>query len=91
MAQEQERALKRVYLSQVSKGKDKAPLTADVNMPLMDTLGQNVEGYANLTNSDIVQNRAILTKANLANSDAAAELKKLIDSKRLKSLLFKIK
>ena len=60
-------------------------------MPLMDTLGQNVEGYANLTNSDIVQNRAILTKANLANSDAAAELKKLIDSKRLKSLLFKIK
>ena len=91
LAQEQERALKRVYLSQVSKGKDKAPLTADVNMPLMDTLGQNVEGYANLTNSDIVQNRAILTKANLANSDAAAELKKLIDSKRLKSLLFKIK
>ena len=57
----------------------------------MDTLGQNVEGYANLTNSDIVQNRAILTKTNLANSDAAAELKKLIDSKRLKSLLFKIK
>ena len=82
LAQEQERALKRVYLSQVSKGKDKAPLTADVNMPLMDTLGQNVEGYANLTNSDIVQNRAILTKANLANSDAAAELKKLIDSKK---------
>lgn len=77
LAQEQERALKRVYLSQVSKGKDKAPLTADVNMPLMDTLGQNVEGYANLTNSDIVQNRAILTKANLANSDAASRIEKI--------------
>ena len=53
-------------------------------MPLMDTKGNIVEGYANLTNSDIVQNQAIITKANMANSEAAAQLKKLIDSKRLK-------
>ena len=79
---DQEKALKDIYLPTVSKGKDKAPLTADTNMPLMDTKGNIVEGYANLTNSDIVQNQAIITKANMANSEAAAQLKKLIDSKK---------
>ncbi|RCK59420.1 5'-3' exoribonuclease 2 [Candida viswanathii] len=82
MAMQQEQALKDIYLPTVSKGKDKAPLTADQNMPLMDTQGNVVEGYANLSNSDIVQNRAILTKANMANNEAAAQLKKLIDSKK---------
>lgn len=34
---DQEKALKDIYLPTVSKGKDKDPLTADTNMPLMDT------------------------------------------------------
>ncbi|KAG7665175.1 RAT1 [[Candida] subhashii] len=79
---EQEQALKEVYLPQVTKGKDKAPITADVNMPLMTTSGELVEGYAQLSNKDIVQNRDVITQANLANADAAAALKKLIDSKK---------
>ncbi|CAI5759432.1 unnamed protein product [Candida verbasci] len=82
IAEEQDKALKSVYLSQVSKGKEKAPLAPDINMPLMDTKGKMVEGYAKLTNNEIVENTAIITKANLANADAAAALKKLIDSKK---------
>ncbi|KAL6451851.1 RAT1 5'-3' exoribonuclease 2 [Candida maltosa Xu316] len=82
VAVQQDQALKEIYSANNSKGKDKAPITPDVIMPLLDTKGNLVEGYANLSNSDIVQNRAILTKANMANSDAAAQLKKLIDSKK---------
>lgn len=79
---EEEKALKNQYMSQVSKGTDKAPLQADVNMPLMTTSGEIVEGYAQLSNKDIVQNRAIITKANMSNTDAANALKKLLDSKK---------
>ncbi|KAG2735852.1 hypothetical protein G9P44_002066 [Scheffersomyces stipitis] len=80
--QEEEKALKSIYMNQVSKGSDKAPVTADVNMPLMTTSGENVDGYAQLSNKDIVHNRGIITKANMSNADAAAALKKLIDSKK---------
>ncbi|KAI5949926.1 RAT1 [Candida jiufengensis] len=82
LAEEQDKALKNVYLSQVSKGKDKAPVIADMNMPLMDTSGKAVEGYAELSNKDIVNNRDTITLAGMANNDAAAALKKLIDSKK---------
>jgi 5'-3' exoribonuclease 2 len=80
--QEEEKALKAQYLSQVSKGSDKAPLQADVNMPLMTTSGELVEGYAQLSNKDIVHNRGTITKANMSNVDAANALKKLLDSKK---------
>lgn len=79
--QMEERALKDQYLQQVSKGQDKAPLTADVNMPLLTTSGEAVEGFAQLSNKDIVANRDIITKANMANADAAAQLKRLLAKK----------
>ncbi|CAK9440956.1 uncharacterized protein LODBEIA_P48250 [Lodderomyces beijingensis] len=85
LADEQDRALKNIYLSQVSKGREKAPLQADVNMPLMDTSGHNVEGFAPLSNKDIVHNLDTITKAGMANHDAAAALKKLIDSRKSSS------
>ncbi|GEQ70569.1 hypothetical protein JCM33374_g4247 [Metschnikowia sp. JCM 33374] len=78
-AETEEQTMKKQYMSTVSKGKEKAPLTADLNMPLMDTSGKMVEGYAQLSNKDIVHNRDIITKANMANADAAAALKKLLD------------
>lgn len=81
VAQDEEKSLRAQYLSTVSKGKEKAPVTADMNMPLMDTSGKLVEGYAQLSNKDIVHNRDIITKANMANADAAAALKKLLDKK----------
>lgn len=77
--QEEDRALKNQYLSQVSKGQDKAPLVADTQMPLMTTSGEVVEGYAKLSNRDIVHHRDVITKANMLNAEAAAELKKLLD------------
>lgn len=77
----EELIMRKQYLPQVSKGKEKAPLTADKSMPLMDTSGKMVDGYAQLSNSDIVQNRDIITKANMANADAAAALKKLLAEK----------
>ncbi|XXZ98696.1 5'-3' exoribonuclease 2 [Meyerozyma guilliermondii] len=77
--QEEDRALKNQYLSQVSKGQDKAPLVADTQMPLMTTSGEVVEGYAKLSNRDIVHHRDVITKANMSNAEAAAELKKLLD------------
>lgn len=77
--QEEDRALKIQYLSQVSKGQDKAPLVADTQMPLMTTSGEVVEGYAKLSNRDIVHHRDVITKANMLNAEAAAELKKLLD------------
>lgn len=79
--QQEEKMLKNQYSSTVSKGQDKAPLTADVNMPLLTTSGENVDGFAALSNKEIVENRAIITKANMSNADAAAALKKLLDSK----------
>ena len=82
LAEEQDKALKSVYLSQVSKGKEKAPMEANVNMPLMDTSGNVVDGFAPLSNKDIVHNRDSITLAGMANQDAAAALKKLIDSKK---------
>lgn len=82
MFQQEEKMLKNQYLSTVSKGQDKAPLAADVNMPLMTTSGENVDGFAALSNKEIVENRSIITKANMSNADAAAALKKLIDSKK---------
>ncbi|KAF8001809.1 hypothetical protein HF325_004310 [Metschnikowia pulcherrima] len=78
-ADQEEQTLKKHYMPTVSKGKEKAPLTADVNMPLMDTSGKMVDGFAQLSNKDIAQNRDIITKANMANADAAAALKKLLD------------
>lgn len=78
---EEETVLRKQYLSTVSKGKEKAPLVADKTMPLMDTSGKLVDGYAQLLNSDIVQNRGTITKANMANADAAASLKKLLAEK----------
>lgn len=77
--QEEDRALKNQYLSQVSKGQDKTPLVADTQMPLMTTSGEVVEGYAKLSNRDIVHHRDVITKANMLNAEAAAELKKLLD------------
>lgn len=77
--QDEERALKNQYLPQVSKGHDKAPLVADKQMPLMTTSGEVVDGYAKLSNRDIVHNRDVITKANMLNAEAAAELKKLLD------------
>lgn len=77
--QEEDKALKNQYLSQVSKGQDKAPLVADTQMPLMTTSGEAVEGYAKLSNRDIVHHRDVITKANMLNAEAAAELKKLLD------------
>ena len=82
VAEEQDKALKSVYMSQVTKGKDKAPVAPDTNLPLMDTSGNVVEGYAQLTNKDIVENRDTIALAGMANNDAAAALKKLIDSKK---------
>ncbi|KAI5949265.1 RAT1 [Candida theae] len=82
VAEEQDKALKSVYMSQVTKGKDKAPIVPDKNMPLMDTSGNIVEGYASFSNKDIVENRDTVTLAGMANNDAAAALKKLIDSKK---------
>jgi 5'-3' exoribonuclease 2 len=82
LALQEEKELKNAYMNQVTKGKDKAPIVADVNMPLMTTSGETVEGYAQLTNKDIVNNRDTITMANMANSDAAAALKKLIDLKK---------
>lgn len=81
VARDEEKSLRAQYLSTVSKGKEKAPITADMNMPLMDTSGKLVDGYAQLSNKDIVNNRDVITKANMANADAAAALKKLIDQK----------
>ncbi|RLV88104.1 5'-3' exoribonuclease 2 [Meyerozyma sp. JA9] len=77
--QEEDRALRNQYLSQVSKGQDKAPLVADTQMPLMTTSGEVVDGYAKLSNRDIVHHRDVITKANMSNAEAAAELKKLLD------------
>lgn len=77
--QEEEKALRNQYLSQVSKGQDKAPLVANTQMPLMTTSGEVVEGYAKLSNRDIVHHRDVITKANMLNAEAAAELKKLLD------------
>jgi 5'-3' exoribonuclease 2 len=77
--QEEDRALRNQYLSQVSKGQDKAPLVADTQMPLMTTSGEVVDGYAKLSNRDIVHHRDVITKANMLNAEAAAELKKLLD------------
>lgn len=77
--QEEDRALRNQYLSQVSKGQDKAPLVADTQMPLMTTSGEVVDGYAKLSNRDIVRHRDVITKANMLNAEAAAELKKLLD------------
>ncbi|KAI5957393.1 RAT1 [Candida margitis] len=82
VAEDQDKALKNVYLSQVSKGKDKAPIVPDANLPLMDTSGNIVEGHAQLTNKDLVNNRDTIALAGMANNDAAAALKKLIDSKK---------
>ncbi|CUM68601.1 uncharacterized protein PRCAT00006328001 [Priceomyces carsonii] len=82
VAQEEEKALKAQYMQQVSKGSDKAPLTADTNMPLFTTSGESVDGFATLTNKEIVANRDIITKANMSNADAAASLKALLDSKK---------
>lgn len=76
--QEEDRALRAQYLPTVSKGKEKAPMTADANMPLMDTSGNLVDGYAQLSNKDIVNNRDVITKANMANASAAEQLRKLI-------------
>lgn len=81
VARDEEKSLRAQYLSTVSKGKEKAPITADMNMPLMDTSGKLVDGYAQLSNKDIVNNRDVITKANMANADAAAALKKLIAQK----------
>lgn len=81
IAQDEEKSLRAQYLSTVSKGKEKAPITADQSMPLMDTSGKLVDGYAQLSNKDIVHNRDIITKANMANADAAAALKKLLNQK----------
>lgn len=81
VAREEEKALRKQFLPSVSKGKEKAPVTADVNMPLMDTSGKLVDGYAQLSNKDIVHNRDTITKANMANADAAEALKKLLDLK----------
>lgn len=82
VAEEQDKALKSVYMSQVTKGKDKAPVVPDKNLPLMDISGNVVEGHAQLSNKDIVQNRDTIALAGMANNDAAAALKKLIDSKK---------
>lgn len=81
VGQAEDKALRKQYLPNVSKGKEKAPVTADTNMPLMDTSGKLVEGYAQLSNKDIVHNRDVITKANMANADAAAALKKLLAQK----------
>lgn len=78
---EEDQAMRKQYMGSVSKGADKAPIAADLNMPLMTTDGKNVDGHAQLTNKDIVANRDIITKANMANADAAVALKKLIASK----------
>ena len=78
---QEEKALKKQYLPQVTKGKDKAPINADANMPLMTTDGQVVDGHANFTNSDIVNNLSTINQANLANNDAAVKLKQLIENK----------
>lgn len=77
----EEASLRKQYLLTVSKGKEKAPIVADTNMPLMDTLGKIVEGFAQLTNKDIVHNRGTITQANMANADAANALKKLLAEK----------
>lgn len=82
---DEEKSLKKRYVSQISKGHDKAPLYADVNMPLLTTSGENVDGFAQLSNKDIVANRDIITKANMANANAAEALKKLLDSKSNKA------
>lgn len=82
VAEEQDKALKNVYMSQVTKGKDKAPVAPDTNLPLMDTSGSIVEGHAQLSNKDLVQNRDTIALAGMANNDAAVALKKLIDSKK---------
>lgn len=78
---DEERNLKKKFLPTVTKGKDKAPIQADTNMPLMSTSGEIVDGYAKLSNSDIVNNLATINKANLANASAAEKLKQLIANK----------
>lgn len=60
----------------LSKGTDRAPLSADVNMPLMTTDGKVVDGFANLSNREIVAKRDTVAEANMANASAAAEFKK---------------
>lgn len=79
--QQEEANMRKQFILTVSKGKEKAPVTADTNMPLMDTSGKLVDGYAQLLNKDIVQNRDVITKANMANADAATALKKLLAEK----------
>lgn len=79
--EEEEKALRKQYMSTVSKGKEKAPLEAQTNMPLMSTLGELVDGFAQLLNKDIVHNQGTITKANMGNAEAAAALKLLLDRK----------
>lgn len=79
---EEERAMRRQNMLRVSKGQERAPLQADMNMPLMTTSGEVVDGFAPLLNLDIVANRGTITQAGLNNADAAAALKKLVDLKK---------
>ncbi|EEQ39845.1 hypothetical protein CLUG_03973 [Clavispora lusitaniae ATCC 42720] len=81
VGQAEEKAMRAQFLPNVSKGRERAPVHADTNMPLMDTSGNLVEGYAQLSNKDIVHNRDVITKANMANEDAAAALRKLLEAK----------
>lgn len=77
----EETALRKQFSKTVSKGHERAPVVADVNMPLMDTKGNLVEGYAQLSNKDIVHNQGVITQANMANADAASALRKLLAEK----------
>lgn len=77
----EERALRQKFLPTVSKGHDRAPVRADENMPLMDTKGNVVEGHAALSNREIVAHRATITKANMANEEAAEQLRALLAQK----------
>ena len=73
--------MQRQFRGTLSKAKEKAPLTPDKNMTLMDTSGNLVEGYAQLSNSEIVQTSDAVAKANAANVDAAASLRRLLAAK----------
>lgn len=77
VALENEKHTRRQFSATVSKGKERAPLTADPTMPLMDTAGNLVEGYAAMSNRDIVHGLGDITKA-LSNKDAADRMRGLL-------------
>uniref|UniRef100_UPI0035CD3D4A 5'-3' exoribonuclease n=1 Tax=Komagataella phaffii TaxID=460519 RepID=UPI0035CD3D4A len=57
----------------ISTGKDKAPLTPNQNIPLYTTSGESVG--IKMTDSEMVNNSALITKANEANKSIAELLK----------------